>query len=404
VTTRRTFLRRAVLGLAIAPAVAALELGSAREVVAKVTVKTRADDQNQQVDGNALYLLPFSASHAAVYWEGEHDAVVHAAFSADGRNFGAPQPIIHDEIGGQRRDGRTYGSVMYVAGATAVRITTDRKLRSVNVLAMTDGERTVSYELADSAASAVAMPSVIRRSAWGCDESLMTWAPEFYPVQKLICHHTAGQNGDPNPAATIRSIYYYHAVTQNWGDIGYNFLIDEAGRIYEGRYSRVYASSESPTGEDARGYGVTAAHSYQFNSGTVGLALLGTLTSKDTTAAGRSAIEKMLAWKAETHKIDPKGSAQYVNPVTKVATTFANIAGHRDVVATECPGAKFYATLPTVRSDVAALIGATPTPTPTPTPTTTITPTPTPIPTPTPTPTATPTRTPVPTPCNGNCN
>jgi hypothetical protein len=416
VTTRRTFLRRAALGLAIAPAVVALQLGSARQVIAKVTVKTRAADQNQQVDGNAVYLLPFSASHAAVYWEGEHDAVVSAAFSADGVSFGAPRPIIHDEIGGQKRDGRTYGSVMYVAGATAVRITADRKLKSVNVLAMTDGDRTVSYELVDSVASAVAMPAVIRRSAWGCDEKLMTWTPEFYPVQKLICHHTAGQNSDPDPAATIRSIYYYHAVTQNWGDIGYNFLVDEAGRIYEGRYSRPYAAGVSPTGEDLSGNGVTAAHSYQFNSGTVGIALLGTLTSNDTTAAGRAGIEKMLAWKAAAHKIDPKASTQYVNPVTKVATTFANIAGHRDVVATECPGAKFYATLPTIRNDVAVLVGATPTPTPTPAPT----PTPTPIPTPTPTPTVTPTptstptvtatptpaptRTPSPTPCNGNCN
>ncbi|HEV2011070.1 MAG TPA: N-acetylmuramoyl-L-alanine amidase [Candidatus Limnocylindria bacterium] len=399
-TTRRTFLRRAVLGLAIAPAVAAFELGSARQVVAKVTVKTKAHDQTQQVDGNAIYLLPFSASHAAVYWEGEHDAIVSAAFSADGRTFGAPQPIIHDEVGGQRRDGRTYGSVMPAAGATAVRITADRQLKSVNVLAMADGDRTVSYELVDSAASAVALPAVIRRSAWGCDESLMTWAPEFYPVQKLICHHTATQNNDPDPAATIRAIYYYHAVTQAWGDIGYNFLVDEAGRLYEGRYSRQYALSESPTGEDKNGNGVTAAHAYQYNSGTVGLALLGTLTSKDTTAAARAGIEKMLGWKAATHTIDPKASTRYVNPVTKVATTFANIAGHRDVAATECPGAKFYATLPTIRNDVAAMIGATPTPTPTPTPTVT----PTPTPTVTPTPTPTPTRTPSPTPCNGNCN
>jgi N-acetylmuramoyl-L-alanine amidase-like protein len=368
-TTRRTFIRRAVIGLAIAPAVAAFELGSARQVVANVTVKTKAHDQNQQVEGRAVYVLPFRASHVAIYWEGEPDAVVSAAFSADGQTFGVAEPIIHDEIGSHRRDGRTYGSVTYVAGAIAVLITSDRKLKSVNVLAMTDGERVVSYELVDSAASAVAMPPVIRRSQWGCDESLMTWAPEFYPVQKLICHHTATHNADPDPAATVRSIYYYHAVTQNWGDIGYNFLIDESGRIYEGRYSRVYAAGESPTGEDATGKGVTAAHAYQYNSGTVGLALLGTLTSRDTTAAGRAAIEKMLAWKASTHGIDPKGTTRYVNPVTQVATTFANIAGHRDVVATECPGAKFYATLPTVRSDVAALIAGTTPPTPTPTPT-----------------------------------
>jgi N-acetylmuramoyl-L-alanine amidase-like protein len=388
--TRRTFLRRAVVGLAIAPAIAAFELGSSRQVVAKVTVKTKANDQNQQVDGKAVYVLPFGASHAAVYWEGEQDALVSAAFSVDGRTFGSPQAVIHDEVGDYKHDGRTYGSVMHAAGATAVLITADRKLKSVNVLAMTDGERTVSYELVDSAASAVAMPPVIRRSEWGCDESLMTWTPEFYPVQKLICHHTATQNNDPDPAATVRSIYYYHAVTQNWGDIGYNFLIDESGRIYEGRYSRVYATGEAPTGEDAAGKGVTAAHAYQYNSGTVGLALLGTLTSQDTTAAGRSAIEKMLAWKAATHGIDPKGATRYVNPVTQVATTFANIAGHRDVVATECPGAKFYATLPTVRNDVAALIAGTPTPPPTPTPT------------PTKTPTPTPTRTPKRTPHNGD--
>jgi len=368
-TTRRTFLRRAVLGLAVAPAVAAFELGAPQQVVAKLTVKTKAHDQNQQVDGESTYLLPFSASHAAVYWEGPHDALISAAFSADGRTFGEPQPIIHDEVGGQRRDGRTYGAVMHAAGATAVVIRADRQLKSVNVLSMADGDRTVTYELVNSAASAVAMPSVVRRSAWGCDESLMTWVPEFYPVQKLICHHTATQNNDPDPAATIRSIYYYHAVTQNWGDIGYNFVIDEAGRIYEGRYSRQYAAGESPTGEDTNGNGVTGAHSYQYNSGTVGLALLGTLTSKDTSAAGRAGIEQMLAWKAAAHTIDANASSRYVNPVTNVATTFANIAGHRDVVATECPGAKFYATLPTIRNDVAVLVGATPAPTPTPRPT-----------------------------------
>lgn len=380
VTTRRTFLRHALLGLAVAPAVGAFELGAARQVVAKVTVKTRAHDQNQQVDGAAGYPLPFSASHAAVYWEGEPDAVVSAAFSLDGRTFGAPQPIIHDEVGGLRRDGRTYGAVMYAAGATAVLIRADRKLKSVNVLAMTDGERTVSYGLVDSAVSAVAVPPVIPRSSWGCDESLMTWTPEFHPVQKLICHHTATQNSDPDPPATIRSIYYYHAVTQNWGDIGYNFLVDESGRIYEGRYSRVYAAGESPTGEDAAGNGVTGAHAYQYNSGTVGIALLGTLSSTDATPAGRSAIEKVLAWKAAAHGIDPNGQARYVNPVTGVATTFPNISGHRDVTATECPGAKFYSTLPTVRGDVAALISGSPAPTPTPTPTPTATPTPKPTP------------------------
>jgi hypothetical protein len=211
---------------------------------------------------------------------------------------------------------------------------------------------------------------VIPRVDWGADESLRfdstgheIWPPAFYPIQKLIVHHTATQNSDPDPAATIRSIYYYHAVTQGWGDIGYNFLIDEAGNVYEGRHTYDYPSGSSPTEQDSSGQGVTGAHAQGYNSGTVGIALLGTLSNQDATPAARSALERLLAWIAGTHGIDPQGSSLYVNPVSGAQATFPNIAGHRDVGATECPGGAFYATLPTIRSDVAALVsGSSPPP------------------------------------------
>jgi uncharacterized protein with LGFP repeats len=225
-----------------------------------------------------------------------------------------------------------------------------------------------------SAASvSVSQPKVIPRVDWGADESLRydstgkeIWPPAFYPVQKLIVHHTDTQNNDPDPAATIRSIYYYHAVTQGWGDIGYNFLIDEFGRIYEGRHSQnswdpaTYPSG--PTGADANGDGVTAAHAQGFNSGTVGIALLGTLSDHDATPAARDALERLLAWEASAHGIDPQGSALYTNPVSGTRATFPNIAGHRDVNATDCPGAAFYATLPAIRADVAARLAGTASP------------------------------------------
>jgi hypothetical protein len=86
----------------------------------------------------------------------------------------------------------------------------------------------------------------------------MTWAPQFYPSKKLIVHHTATSDSYTDRAgaeAQIRSIYYYHSVTQDWGDIGYNFLIDKFGTIYEGRYSRDYAGA-NPTGDDATGRGL----------------------------------------------------------------------------------------------------------------------------------------------------
>src|SRR5204862_7844866 len=141
--------------------------------------------------------------------------------------------------------------------------------------------------------------------------------------------------------------------TQGWGDIGYNFLIDEAGRIYEGRHT-LDPPSPSPPGEDTRGYGVTAAHAYGYNSGTVGIALLGTLTNQDATPAARSALEQLLAWETGHHGIDPIAATLYTNPVTGTQPTFANIAAPPDLSATYRPGGAVHATHPTMRSALAA--------------------------------------------------
>lgn len=389
--SRRTFVRGLGAGIALGSLLGGMGLTRTTRVYARVTIKSRTHEQEQSVQGESMYALPFFASHAAIYWTGEHDATVRVSFSSDGIKFGPEQAVVHDEVGENKHDGRTYGAVMFAGGAIAARVTSDRHRHAIRLLGMADGDRMVTYHEVETIAGAATIPPVISRSGWGCDESLMTWSPAFYPVQKLICHHTATQNHDPDPAATMRSIYYYHAVTQGWGDIGYNFLVDESGRIYEGRYSRSYPPNQYPNGEDSAGRGVTGAHAYQYNSGTVGIALLGTLTNQDATGAARASLEQMLAWKAATHTIDPKRTSTYTNPVTGARTTFPNIAGHLDVNATECPGGAFYQTLPTIRTDVAAMVGGPPPSTPTPTPATSPTPKPTPTPTPRPTPSPTPT-------------
>ncbi len=214
-----------------------------------------------------------------------------------------------------------------------------------------------------ASAATAAPPRVIPRSGWGADESLRfdrthreIWPRTFWPIQKIIVHHTETQNNDPNPAETIRSIYRDSARLQGLGDIPYNFLIDEQGRIYEGRYSRPYARGETPTGEDQYGNGVTAGHAYGHNAGTVGIALLGSLGRVDATPSARTALERLVAWISGTHQIDPFGSSGYRNPMTGRTTAFPNIAGHRDVNETDCPGQAFYTTLPQVRTDVSALI------------------------------------------------
>ena len=363
---RRLRLIVPVLGAALLTVAAPALPADAR--APRATIETRAAEVGHAVGREHIFVLPLSASHVALHWPGHHDASVSVALSTDGTTFGPASPVQHDEIGEQRGNGETYGAVMVAGGARYARVTSDRPLPRVSVLAMDSTARqepgwSVGFGLGATASAAVEQPAVITRAGWGADESLRfdesgqeIWAREFWPIQKLIVHHTATSNSDPDPQATIRSIYYYHAVTQGWGDIGYNFLIDEAGNVYEGRASRTYANGEYPTGEDLEGRGVTAGHAYGYNSGTVGMALLGTLTSRDATAPARDALERLLAWKADRHGIDPQGSSLYTNPVNGTQATFPNVAGHRDVNSTECPGDAFYATLPSVRSSVAARI------------------------------------------------
>jgi hypothetical protein len=91
----------------------------------------------------------------------------------------------------------------------------------------------------------------------------------FVPAKKLVVHHTATRN-DYATAAEVRAIYYYHAVTQRYGDIGYTALIDKFGNIYEGRHGR-----GEGTGREILSAGVVAGHDYAHNYGSVGAALLG---------------------------------------------------------------------------------------------------------------------------------
>jgi hypothetical protein len=230
-----------------------------------------------------------------------------------------------------------------VAGARSVAInTTDGPRRRAN------GPRP---------ATAGADTAVISRAQWGADESLRfdstgkeTFPPVYYAAQKLTVHHTDTANGDPDPAATVRAIYRYHAIDRGFGDIGYHYLVAEDGRVFEGRWS----GTDGDPAHDTAGNVVTAAHVSGWNSGNVGIALLGTLTTQGPTTAARSSLESLLADLAGRHRIDPQASGTYTHPVNGATWTGPNVPGHRDFAATECPGGALYAQLPSIRSAVAA--------------------------------------------------
>ena len=374
--------RRAGLKFAglTALAVAGSSLIPLQWVSAEVVVQTRVDEVCGPAAGPQVRNFAFPATHVAVHWDGNPEADVNVSFSTDGKSFGQFVAAERDEVGEQRRDARTYRAVLSVDNALAVTVDTDRGIGRLCVLAMADGERKVERRLAPAgspARGAAPQPDIKARSYWGADESLRfkkgtnteIWPPEYHVVEKLLVHHTATKNRDRDPKATIRSMYRYHAVTQGWGDIGYNFMIDEAGTVYKGRHSHdpdVVGTKTTPdriTGDDAARKGVRAGHAYGFNAGTVGVALLGTLTNQDATASAKDSLVNFLAWEAsirvqkDGYTLDPLGKSNYVSPVDNsyYKNDLPNIAGHLDVNSTECPGASFYSGLETIRQRVAAI-------------------------------------------------
>jgi hypothetical protein len=332
---------------------------------------TRAENVTVVVTDVKTITLAQRAEHVAAYWRGAENAHVTLAFSSDGTNFGEPVDAGRDDVGDGLQNGMTYGAVLAADGAIAVRVTTDVPLAQLDVVGISPGDGGASRLAPVGAPAALTgdQPTVISRAGWNADPAILDWAPQFYPTKKLIVHHTAdniSRDGTQQYyAKLVRSIYYYHAVTQGWGDIAYNFLIDPLGNIYEGRYS---GNDNSRSGEDFFGNGVTGGHTAGYNTGTVGIAVLGTYTDQDISAAARASLEKLLAWEAKKNGIDPLGSDPYYNPFNSSSTIQTwNIAGHRDYGSTSCPGTAFYKTLPTIRAEVAKLTGAVAKPAPSPT-------------------------------------
>jgi len=195
-------------------------------------------------------------------------------------------------------------------------------------------------------------PWVISRAEWGANESLRIGKPgaDFdSTIKKLVVHHTATPNNPADPKATIRSIYQYHLSTE-YLDIAYQYLIDQHGNIYEGRWSKDLAPGERPNGEDRQGRQVRGAHSTNTNTQTIGIALIGTFTNAvGPSPAAIESLVTLLAWKCARWGIDPLGAGQYLD-----GRTFPNISGHRDTSSSACPGDSLHAALPEIRNRVAA--------------------------------------------------
>lgn len=194
----------------------------------------------------------------------------------------------------------------------------------------------------ESSSAKYPKPIVTTRTEWGCPDGQGNprGAPSYTTVSHLLVHHTANANTATDWAAVVRAIWNFHIFTNGWSDLGYNYLIDPNGVIYEGR---------------GGGDNVLGAHFSCQNGGTMGVAMLGTFTAVKPTEAALSSLREILSWKADQRDLDPLATSFHAG----MQMSLQNISGHRDgnnlarsCTVTECPGEMLYPLLPNLRVEV----------------------------------------------------
>ena len=193
-------------------------------------------------------------------------------------------------------------------------------------------------------------PAIITRKAWGANERIRRDKPEYAKtLAAAIVHHTAGA-GPATPAqsaAIVRGVYTYHVKGNGWDDVGYNFLVDRFGQVFEGRYGGVERN-------------VVGAHAEGFNTGTAGIAVLGSYSGTTLAPPARDALARLISWRMDVAHVDPASTAALVsrgNPKHRKGSPLwlRAVSGHRDTGYTSCPGNRLYGSLAVLARSAAGL-------------------------------------------------
>lgn len=207
--------------------------------------------------------------------------------------------------------------------------------------------RSLSWRAKPRAAHADTHPPIRARTEWGAQP--MDGRPRYArEAEFAVVHHTVTPNGyaADHTFAIARAIQYHHQRVNGWDDIGYNFLIDRYGRILQGRHGGVRQA-------------VIGAHAGGFNTGSIGVAVIGDHRHEPHTPETHEALVELLAWLCHEHGIDPeRGTRQVSGGSTRFPpgheVELPTLCGHRDVSRTTCPGDPPYHRLPHLRREVGA--------------------------------------------------
>ena len=211
----------------------------------------------------------------------------------------------------------------------------------------------------------VARPRIVSRAEWGADE---TWRD---PVPRVgstllagIVHHTASTNNytaDQAPAQ-MRNLYAYFTKSLNYADMGYNFLVDKYGTIYEGRSGCAVGA----VGCDSATVVAQGAHTAGLNINTFGVSAIGNydVLAPENPAAMVESIASLMAWKLAPYGLDPNATAYIPSTDTSGSSKYSAgqtaitqvISAHRDVGKTACPGRFLYPYMAEIRARATTLL------------------------------------------------
>jgi len=248
----------------------------------------------------------------------QSDGVWGEWFPAEAGGHG-PDPVTGEPLPSGSTD------PIWVESAQAYEVDLPADATEVEVVFVREGDRTV--EITDGTAQAEGAarggPSMNLRGAWGA--APYNGSPDYGDyIGRAIVHHTVNGNGysQGQVAGMIRGVQAFHQGSNGWSDIGYNFVVDRFGTIWEGRQGGVTRP-------------VIGAHAQGHNTNTVGIAGLGDFSSAGPGSAMVNAIGNLAGWKLSLSGTTPNGNT---------------VLGHRNVGQTGCPGNGLYNQLPTIRS------------------------------------------------------
>jgi hypothetical protein len=193
-------------------------------------------------------------------------------------------------------------------------------------------------------------PPIITQAEWGASTDYDGTPNYGTEIKAAVIHHTGTDSDNTlscaQSRARMRSIQQEH-FARGYYDIGYNFVVDRCGQIFEGRSG----------GMDLP---VIGAHDIGFNTNTVGISYIGNFESAQPSRAALDAIARIVAWKFGMYGIDPTGKVTLTSGSPKgqdgnlveqgTSITLPRVFGHRDTNATACPGKNLYPRLTQIAS------------------------------------------------------